>query len=286
MKSSWVDKLLSNKDIDILFLSQALPFPHLQIWEYKKTHNDIAKIMKPCIAREIWQAWAEFNYYEPKSSHDVLKQTLWFNSQIIHEGKPYINKARYEANIVKIEHVYIVKEKRFYTYREICNNLNYNGTIPFLHYTYLIRSIPREWKHMLNEYPLGTPLLTGIQKIRDIIRPSGLIYENILNKQYKCEQTARIIWATELNVETSEEFWARLYPTTLRLTKSTCLRYFQYSLLHKRLTMNIHGHKWNVEISPLCSFCSQPDETVLHLLWECSNSKPILKFYKGSSSIC
>ena len=79
----------------------------------------------------------------------------------------------------------------------------------------------------------------------------------------------------ELNTEISQEFWVKLYPTTLRMTKSTRLRYFQYRLLHKKLVTNLHRSKWDEQVSELCSLCTQETETVLHLLWEYQKVKKI-----------
>ena len=203
---------------------------------------------------------------------------LWFNSHIRRQNRPYISQLLYSVNIVRIKDIYLEDENRFMTFRELCK-YNYMYLGPFLRYHSLIKAILTQWKELLNQYPFGIPSSMGTQKIRDIVRPSKLTYDDLLSKTYTCVQIPRELWAHELHVEISEERWARLYPTTLRLTKSARLRYFQYRILHKRLTTNVSRNVYKSDISPVCTFCNRAQETVIHLLWECQKASHIWKTF-------
>ena len=48
------------------------------------------------------------------------------------------------------------------------------------------------------------------------------------------------------------------------------LRYFQYKIIHKKLTTNTYVSRLNKDVSSLCSFCGYHEETVLHLYTECA----------------
>ena len=37
----------------------------------------------------------------------------------------------------------------------------------------------------------------------------------------------------------------------------------------------MHRHNWDDEISPLCTFCKECYETVIHILWECKYAQKI-----------
>ena len=53
------------------------------------------------------------------------------------------------------------------------------------------------------------------------------------------------------------------------MIKPAKLRFLQYRILTKTLTTNLLRSKWDVGISPLCSFCQLAPETTVHLLYSC-----------------
>ena len=46
-------------------------------------------------------------------------------------------------------------------------------------------------------------------------------------------------------------------------------RSFQYKLLNRAILTNTTLYLWNVVETPLCSFCKESEETVMHLLFLC-----------------
>ena len=54
-----------------------------------------------------------------------------------------------------------------------------------------------------------------------------------------------------------------------KVTPIMKLRYFQYKIIHKKLTTNIMVSRWNKDVSNLCSFCGYHEESLLHLYTEC-----------------
>ena len=67
----------------------------------------------------------------------------------------------------------------------------------------------------------------------------------------------------------SDDTWWDIFPNFLKSTKPTNYRVFQYKLLLKAITTNVKCNKWDKSISPLCHFCNQHKETMLHLFWLC-----------------
>ena len=49
----------------------------------------------------------------------------------------------------------------------------------------------------------------------------------------------------------------------------TKTRMFQYKILHNILYANIMLFKFGKRSSPRCSFCKLPDETIMHLFYDC-----------------
>ena len=64
----------------------------------------------------------------------------------------------------------------------------------------LLSGIPREWKELLQNYPMGECTLTGLQKIRDIMRPSVVIHDTIIDRTFVVSQTAKGLWRHDLNI--------------------------------------------------------------------------------------
>ena len=66
-------------------IKEMLPAPHPLVWKCNILAKQIKKIMLPSIARDIWIAWATFNYKElnlPEEegdSQNILDQIVWFN---------------------------------------------------------------------------------------------------------------------------------------------------------------------------------------------------------------
>ena len=68
------------------------------------------------------------------------------------------------------------------------------------------------------------------------------------------------MWNMELKLGYTEEEYYELFPAFLRVIKPIKLRYLQYRILTHSLTTNVKRHKWNQEISDLCTFCKNSKE--------------------------
>ena len=231
-----------------------LPCPHLVIWKCNITPEHILKVMQPSTAQDIWWAWSNFNYQEPLSSFDILNQILWYNSAICYKNIPYIDHQMLQAGIVKVSDIYEVEDHCFLSFREIQNKFNCPNII--LKYQSLILRIPQSWKDKLEHHPTGIVNPTGLDKIKAIVRTSKFIYDDFLEKQIDQSsfQAIRQMWQNELHTQIDPERWSRLYQSAMKYTRSTKHRYFQYRLLNRRLTTNVHRSKWDHEVSPLCFF--------------------------------
>ena len=90
-------------------------------------------------------------------------------------------------------------------------------------------------------------------------------------EKLKRKDGCHLAWATELAIAITEEEWGAILKENYRITNYLTLRYFQYKVLNRILTTNVKVAKWNKEISPLCTFCQQAQETVIHILIKCKH---------------
>ena len=51
------------------------------------------------------------------------------------------------------------------------------------------------------------------------------------------------------------------------------IRSFQYRLLQSAIVTNKQLFKWKIKDNPLCTFCQEEEETILHLFVDCSKVK-------------
>ena len=88
-------------------------------------------------------------------------------------------------------------------------------------------------------------------------------------------KSKKIWWEQTIRYEFSEKVWDNLYINVMKLTNSTKLRIFQYKIINRYLTTNINVARWDKNTSPLCSFCKDNEESLLHLFVQCKTVNKI-----------
>ena len=102
----------------------------------------------------------------------------------------------------------------------------------------------------------------------------------IQHKQHKNDSAARFLWERDLLIEINDKWWNNAYRKITKLTASTQLRYFQYQLIHRILITNIAVAKFSDDVTPMCTFCENCSETLMHLFIECTYVKRIRQLMK------
>ena len=69
--------------------------------------------------------------------------------------------------------------------------------------------------------------------------------------------------------------WKDIYLLPRKATLDSNIRSFQYKILNNVLYLNKKLFLFGKVSSPLCSFCKQDDETILHLFYECNFTKEL-----------
>ena len=59
-------------------------------------------------------------------------------------------------------------------------------------------------------------------------------------------------------------------------TKSSKLQWLQYRINQHTLTTNTIVYKIGLKVDNLCSFCTNSEETIIHILWECLKVQEVL----------
>ena len=210
---------------------------------------------------EILKSWAMVTFQCEHTLDNFLKHPLWCNSCVQRAGTPIWNTAfsRYET----ILDFYDVENKKFFEYVEL-RDPNFD----VLTYQGLINAIPAIVRLELCEMTHSLVKVDRLSQVCGNKYFSHQIYWQEILKMDGQSSTATL-WSIELGINFDEEEWNALLVDTLKVTTATKLRYFQYRVLYRNLTTNVRRSKWNQQMSPLCTFCKNSPETVIHLLCEC-----------------
>ena len=141
-----------------------LPIKNADIWLCNIQSVDIVNVMQEkLLSTQIWPAWAKLNYMHPVSKNDILKQTLWYNSNIKRARKVWFVPDCYEQGIFQIRDIYSKGLKRFFNLAELQNK--YDCPINFLGYQGLISAIPAVWKQILSHGNQNEDSLSVFEKM-------------------------------------------------------------------------------------------------------------------------
>ena len=73
-------------------------------------------------------------------------------------------------------------------------------------------------------------------------------------------------WSKELNIETDVK---EILDIIFKTTNDSCLRWFQYKLLHGLFPTGQFLYLRKLLDSTRCTLCNHADETILHMFWDC-----------------
>lgn len=248
------------------------------------SRKDVSKFMRPSFFTDMCKEWADLNFTSPDNCNDIFAQILWFNSFIKVDEKWHFSHKMYIAGVVKVIDLFNLDFGRFYSYQEFIE-LYENSDVNFLEFHQIISAIPREWKRILLENQPSPPKLSldFREKFESTkIKPSRFCYDFLRSQIGVSNIALSVIWNNDLCLKGSDKIdttgMSRLFKKIRKTTSCTKLIYFQYRLVTKSLTTNIHVAKWNENVSELCTFCKTCKETTVHLFFEC---KAVQKLFKA-----
>ena len=278
VKAMWPVRWKERDHVQMKWLYHHLPLKDNRIWYCNLDPKDISQLegySHKLPSYNIIKAWAQYSYVGVvENQEEILFSNICGNSLIRWQNKPIFRKALFGSKMEKILDIYHTQERRFYTCQEIENQLGKG--IDNMLYLGILAAIPRMWKQILKnthdeeyDYEYKIDLLNRSKKL------SQTIYWSLLETKFPVNLTLKTLWCTELGSKITEEEWWNLFSEFLTHIKPNKYRYFQFRILHKRLTTNIRHHYWNKEISDRCSFCKVSPETIVHLLYYCPKVQPL-----------
>ena len=259
----YLNSLISPFDLSIVFSSNF------------KIHD--IPIIFPKLTSQFWfqvfEAWSECTYHNPKSKREILDESLWLNSHIRIDRVPVYWPNLISKNVLKIKDL-LNDNLQFYSYNDFINK--YDLRCNLVSYYGLVAAIPNSWKRLLNDNnyePLAHNNAVVNQPSWHIINSTKTASQNaydILQKRVTTFPKHLLEkWSRDLHQEISPETLRDAFINIYKLTISSSIRAFQYKLLHRILPNNHLLYIWKIKNSESCSFCGQEVETFMHLFTDC-----------------
>lgn len=235
--------------------------------------KDVQRFFDRSIFKEMLFLWADKNYTTPTQVNDILQQNIWFNSHVKKQNKWIYEKDLYRIGIKKIIDLYDLDLGSFMSYQQF--EQEYPGMINFLTYAQIIASVPRVWKRILQ---VNAPSVNDDQNVPwsetfTLMSTKGkmsrVMYNQLRDEVAIDNSILLLLWNNDLRLGMTQNEFDKLFKDARKLVTSTKYRYFQYRILVRALTLNIHVSKWDPNVSFRCSFCNDKPETTIHIFVEC-----------------
>ena len=95
-----------------------------------------------------------------------------------------------------------------------------------------------------------------------------LTQKQIMNSKIYIRQ---IKWHDNLNSVFSVDFWKNVWLSISQIKYENKIKWLQYNIARSCLMTNTKVSKFKAEVSPLCTYCRNHPEQILHLFWVCHN---------------
>ena len=150
LKIAWVKRLLQDDQLDLLpLVKRSIPQAEKYIWLANLHEKDVPLIVKrDNFWSDVLAAWCRYNFKEPLNCKEIMNQTVWYNSFIRKNTKPFFNYRLFSCNIQYINDI-IDHDGNIKSLQQL--QLPHINPKLVLEFNQLIASIPPKWKQVLKK---------------------------------------------------------------------------------------------------------------------------------------
>ena len=197
---------------------------------------------------------------------------IWGNSLLRRANSPFFYHCLINSNVNVIADIWDFDNRKFYSYDGIVERHGLIKGFDYMLYNSIISAIPTLWKHQLQNVDMMYEAETKIERISKNSPCTKWLYWRYIEERVHFADSTCLLWAKDLKIcpDLLGVQWEERLMDARRISKAVKLRNLQYKILNRILVTNVLRAKWNMSISPKCSFCFTKPETVLHLLVECT----------------
>ena len=227
-----------------------------------------------------WQTLSQGTYHDLEF---ILSQSIW-NNYFIKSNHSTIFNSELQSKDIKTVFDLIDCQGNFSLWHPLAEKFSLSA-VDFLEWYGILKCIPREWKNLVNDTSF-TPETIELEQLSlyqhcvyikdtftDILKvKTNQIYDSLVQKKFQ-PPTAKANLSQKFDI--SDQLWPKIYTLASKCTIETKTRVFQYKILNNILYLNKQLYKMRLKESPLCSFCSEEEETFTHLFLVCTFSSKL-----------
>ena len=222
--------------------------------------------------KDILISWSSFQI-SPVLLSEIGNQYLWHNTNIT---KPN-GATLYSPRLSKIgvnQVMDIIENRKIFSINDI-NSKNFTILEKF-ELASVVKCLPKQWKENTYTQDTFNFLSFNCQLKRDIeikMKSKG-VYKKIIKKITIPPSSENFF---KSNFDIANESFEQIYCIPFNATIYTKLRSFQFKINHNILYTNEKLHKVKLSDTPLCTFCNNEIETLVHLFVECNKVTNVWK---------
>ena len=286
LKSTWIRRILrdSHSNWKILLESCIDLEILLSVGSDYQFHDQVKQLNN--FWKEVINAYHEIqDKTELNNWQEYMCQSLWYNKNIRIDNKPLFYRKWYNKGI---KYIYDLLD-------EDCNfltldNIQHRFSLQISHLAYTgivhaIKSDLKKYNFERNSYRYGPHIPQTIKIYICTKRGSRPMYD-ILNRVQVTNPTGKRKWAKVFNIPDSE--WKFIFTLPFQVCKDSKLQWTQVRINHYILTTNTFMYKIGMINYTVCTLCETEDETIYHLIWQCSKTQQFIgdfKIYCNSKNI-
>ena len=261
LKITWIQILENEPDLNRLVQLNNIPEIGNLIWECNLKPEDVRIFVKDKFWLHVYEAWFEFKSKNDTVSKDV-QQIIWLNSDIRMCATPLYWKKAIKKGLIYVHQ--LIHDKCWISAREATEKYG----LSVMSLNCLKAAIPRalqiKLKDMTKTNKRSITFKDMMCKQKNLAR---LAYTTFIQEKSLIPKIQK--WETELNMSVDVDDFVKLFKDIYLITNIAKYRSFQYRLLHRGITTNIHMYHWGKISNNLCTFCEAQIESFSHLFVLC-----------------
>lgn len=271
LKISWIRRLLiASATWAQVFKARCHPYAVEDLLRSRYDRKDLERLRLAEFYVGMLLEYRKLQEPVPCTSVQMLRETVWFNSNITVNKRTVFDERMYNCGIKYVGDLVDGRGKML-TYEKF--NREYPAcNIGFLKYAGIISAVPRMWKETIRSAGTGMRTEDRDKELYIKCRDKEISLKVIKTKQIYLMVNKISIVPTAFERWSNEGLgqlnWSEVMLTPYNCTKSTKLQTFQYQIIHRFIPTNKFLHVRGLKVSADCQRCGNID-TCIHYFFAC-----------------
>ena len=263
LKCSWIKRYLDNHKCNWkLFFDHFLkPYGKSFLFKCNFSKETVSQV-KNTFYRQVCEAWATFNFRNVVNGGEEI---VLNNDMLKINHRSFFHLGLMQQNLIYIKD-FITDTGNSVSYNHFQERYNVPN-FPFTTYFGLVLTIREHCHNFSVVENLSNSDANHLSLFRNY-KITKIVYRHLI-QNISMPPTSIEKWSS-LAIYNDVDFdWDAIFLLPHKSVRNTKVSYFQLRFLHRFLGINYLLFKMKLVDSPLCTFCKDNDETLIHLFCEC-----------------